>query len=240
MKTMNDIVRRISPELKQAAGAATPPSSPAIAFYRNQYPEPLADTIKREYQKLCEANNEVFCPDSQTIELIDKVAEFLQSDRYKWLVIYGPKGLGKTNILHASIAALKARHANRIPDLFTSNQIREYAAKGEAPFAWICEDLAFVAIDDIGSEVPEGQANEDKVNSYGTSRSPLKTVLLERYARNLRTIITTNDNISKLAQKYGDRFADRITQKSLVATIVLAGDSFRQVPGAVRLKTRSR
>lgn len=232
MKPIGEVIKGISPDYWQLSNTR--------AAYTPAYNESLADAIERHYKRLCEnESHDIYYPDGQTRWLINCVAEFMQQRENGWLVIFGPKGLGKSLSIRAAIQALKEQRANRIPDYYRAKEIRRFAANGNPLFESICVGFSFVAIDDLGGEFDE-KTIEDSVNDFGTRISPLKTVLEERLDMHLRTIITTNVDVNFIEKHYGGRVADRIGQKSFVKSISVSGPSFRdpQFSGAERMKRK--
>ena len=62
-----------------------------------------------------------------------------------------------------------------------------------------------LAIDDVGTE-------PSVVKVWGNEISPFVDTIYYRYDRQLFTIMTSNLNVEDLANKYGERIADRFTE----------------------------
>ena len=60
---------------------------------------------------------------------------------------------------------------------------------------------------------------------FGTERLPLAELLAARYDSRKPTIITTNLGPDGIAERYGERIADRL--REIVDAIGFEGDSFR-------------
>ncbi len=232
---------------------ATPSFNPTPGVQMN---EPLAETIKREFRKICESRDEVFYLDVQTNRLIESVAEFVQSKK-PFLIIYGQMGLGKSNVLQAMRNALKIRGAYTIPDIYGADELRRFGENKNKPCTrngrtwdgsdWLfgVESLEYIAIDDLGAEIPKtwrdksGSSGEN-VPDWGGQQGPLTRILESRFNHDKRMIITTNEEPAFFARFYSERVAERITQDR-VAKIVLNGYSFRdpRYTGKERMKRKN-
>lgn len=89
------------------------------------------------------------------------------------------------------------------------DQYDDYARLGAEPM---------MIIDDLGEEPKE-------VMVYGMLHTPLIDLISERYASQRMTIITTNLEVDKLKEKYGERIFDRF--KEMLTSIVFENDSYR-------------
>lgn len=189
------------------------------APHRRPLPLPhISEAIRDNYREIVERSREAWIQDEKISEAIDKASRWLQDQQAPcFLILSGPPGTGKTTLLHAIHSALKEREARSIPDFFTALQIARFAESETSKYYAICEDLSFVAIDDIGTE-------SARLNMYGTERAPIKNLLEERYTRRLRTIITTNLGPREIRERYGDRIADRFKEAAIVP---FTGESYR-------------
>lgn len=77
-------------------------------------------------------------------------------------------------------------------------------------------------LDDLGSE------SQGTTNHFGTQIDPITELIQIRYSvrKTTKTNITTNCNLEKIEEIYGDRFADRIPE--LCNILILDGKSFRK------------
>ena len=76
-----------------------------------------------------------------------------------------------------------------------------------------------LAVDDIGEEPLE-------VNSYGTTRYPVRDIISRRYDLQLFTLLASNLTPAELTAKYGTRLGDRLAEMCEVVT--MTGESFRR------------
>lgn len=174
--------------------------------------------------------------DSATAQHIDKTARWLCQMvqgfprlQPRGLILSGGCGSGKTTIANAvdrlfcrawqgqrneygyplSVRRISSQH---ITDTFCN------AEKGVA----LCRELSQVSlliVDDIGKEPPT-------VMNYGTRFVPLATLLRNRYAAGLPTILTTNLHAEEFALRYGTDVYDRLAER--YDMIAFNNQSFRR------------
>ncbi len=199
------------------------------------------------YREEVEARGGVFQETDSTLTAIRATAEWLtDTSRRPWLVLGGGVGTGKTTLLLAvKHLAAKAQNAcrhgsesaswrgdaelarfyragiylHRKPWITPAQQLADWAAEQEA--AAIFESATnekFLAIDDLGTEPAA-------VKIYGTEKLPLVELLAARYDLKLPTIITTNLGPEGIADRYGERIADRL--REIADAIGFEGNSFR-------------
>ncbi len=176
------------------------------------------EEIFKHYGRLVSEDGKQLALDSQTRSALETAARWLQDPAAPWcLLLTGTPGTGKTTLLLAIRAALRAINARSVPDYYTALQVAEFNETDRVRYSAICRELSFVAIDDIGTEPA-------RINLFGTERTPLKTALEERYSGRLRTILTTNLGPREIRARYGDRIADRINDAAIVP---YSGASYR-------------
>lgn len=145
--------------------------------------------------------------DGQTVM---RAAEFLtDTGRKSWLFLSGNVGTGKTTMLTAIRRTLdhynilcRMFRASDFPVLFLNNveQTERQIMRGE----W-CRVLL---LDDIGVEQTE-------IKEYGNIIQPFVKIVEERYNRSLPLIVSTNLSGAEMAERYGKRTIDRISEMSV-------------------------
>lgn len=159
--------------------------------------------------------------------------ESLGLNTKKGILFMGPVGVGKTTILRK----LAQNHSKicwghpRCPD-YNYNGIRVFNAKslnarsvnqvyehsGSSGLSVLKSHDMF--LDDIGSE-------QTFVNHYGIKISPVEEILFDRNDnKSIRTFVTTNLNLERLSEVYGDRMADRWNE--MFNLVVIEGESYRK------------
>lgn len=197
------------------------------------------------YREEVEARDGVFQGTDGTLTAIRFVAEWLtDTTRRPWLLLGGGVGVGKTTMLRAiNLLGKKAQnfcrksaesaswrgdadlarryragiHLHRIPSIVTAQHLANCAQSDLDLFNWAL-DFDFLAIDDLGAE-------PTAVKLYGTEKLPLVELLAARYNSRLTTIITTNLGPEGIAERYGERIADRL--REIADAIGFEGESFR-------------
>ncbi len=187
--------------------------------FQRPAPRPItAEDIFQQYAQLVSEDGKTLDYDARTRHALETAARWLKDPSAPWcLLLTGTPGTGKTTLIQAIRAALRASGARSIPDCFTALQVAEFDETDRFRYNAICRDFSFVAIDDIGTE-------SARLNHYGTERQPIRTALEERYSRRLRTILTTNLGPREIRARYGDRIEDRINDAAIVP---YSGASYR-------------
>lgn len=142
------------------------------------------------------------------------------------LMLRGDVGNGKTTLMRA-ICLLIAYVTEEINGYSNRIEIPEWSSR---KIAMLCGDeqgrkeyrklmdCAYLAIDELGEEPRE-------IMSYGMLYEPIKEILLERYNRQLFTIVTTNLPKDEIAKRYSKRISDRFSE--MMAVINFTNSSYR-------------
>lgn len=169
--------------------------------------------------------------DAGTRHCIEQAARWLTDPSLPpGLMLQGLYGNGKTTLMRA-IAALvddlfhTPRHDLRVSvRIVNAKAIARLATdrNAQAEFDALVREK-ILAIDDLGEEPAE-------VMVYGMLHTPVKDLLLERYAQCRTTIVTTNlvntPDRPELATHYGERVVDRF--REMMHIVVFGNPSYRQ------------
>ncbi len=151
-------------------------------------------------------------------EAITRARDFALSPT-GWLVFVGGVGTGKTRLLNAILSTWRGslRHALASAELLDYWRMAVDTDSLGPTFNGYCTAPAF-ALDDLGAE---------KATDWGKER--LTMFLDFRYSRALPTAIATNLGRGEIAQRLGERLADRVYDKGtgLVKMVTLDVPSFR-------------
>lgn len=128
-------------------------------------------------------------------ESLAKVQTWMREGRGS-LLLMGGVGTGKTTI--AAAACRCWVELATIPLMSTCDLLADRLKQDESYKYEVAYHKGLLALDDLGTE--------GKV--YGEESLPF--IIYRRYERNLPTIITTNYDSKRLAERYGERIADRL------------------------------
>ena len=140
----------------------------------------------------------------------DQIAEWLEDNKGRGLLLYGSCGLGKTFLTRYVIPAIILKYHNKVVHSFDMTELNKEPDKVLAKH--------LIAIDDIGTE--------DISIRFGEKRSVVPEILdaAEKYGKLL--LLTSNLGGEDLIKKYGNRTFDRIL--AVTKRIEFNGKSFRE------------
>lgn len=150
----------------------------------------------------------------------------LERDGLRWLLLSGPPGVGKTL---AGLLAVAQRGGLVVSahDLASPRPLESWASAGvrRPPGAWTLADAAGAAVllvDDLGQE-----------RSSDFAATQVEAAICSReYGGRLLTILTSNAGPDVLGERYGERFASRISgAKGLVVLCGGHPDGRARKPG---------
>lgn len=167
--------------------------------------------------------------------ILDEATRSHIEEASKWLIgvndkpgimLRGYVGNGKTTMMRAMILVISFitelnGYNNRVVvPIYTARRIAALCAEKETRVEYRkLIGLPILAIDDLGEEPGE-------IINYGMVYEPLKDMLLERYDKQLATIVTTNLQKDKLIEKYSERVYDRF--REMMGVINFKNASYRK------------
>lgn len=182
----------------------------AIPSLRERLLEPIPDAKNNMAEcfkyLLTKAENKDFV----YLKEYDKVAEWLEGNQGKCLLMYGRCGKGKTLLGRYVIPALYHKFYNKV----ITTMDMTYAARH------IDEALRYslLSLDDVGVE--------QKSLDYGNERDAFVEILDNAEKKGNMIIITSNLTGDELKQRYGERAYDRIVGNT--TRVLFKGDSLRK------------
>jgi len=140
----------------------------------------------------------------------DLIAEWLENNYGRGLLLYGSCGLGKTFITRYAITAIILKYCNKVVTSYDMIDVNKEPDKVLSKH--------IISLDDIGTE--------DISIKYGEKRLIIPEVLdaTEKYGKLL--LMTSNLGAEDLIKKYGNRTFDRIL--AVTKRIEFNGKSFRE------------
>lgn len=202
-ETLDEIIKRAKQNAAPAAIASPPPAIDVQTYFFYCV------------QRLCATRQRTFEPTAEFMKASAVVINWIDSGRngYKWLLLHGNVGNGKSTVARAAAITLRNLGVNCIEKnaydigLLYKEINRQQRAADEYDRLGKCEMLF---VDDLGTESNPAALNE---------------ILYERYNQMRSTIFTTNLAYGELKNKYGARIFDRFEE--LAAVVRFDGGSFR-------------
>lgn len=253
MKNLEDIIgRAVDSYGKIAAETIAPRKRFCFPIDSNT----AASLLISEYKNTVEARTRVYLADSETAGRLHSIANWLTNRNCKpSLLLYGSlPGTGKTTTATAilrmaqglraafnaqTIQAQRCREAGKyipleeseknllsmceaaviVPSFYTAVDLANIVESNRSTFE-AAQRCNFLIIDDLGIEQYSRRV-------YGNEVFPIIEILQYRYANMLPTIITSNLGFNGIADRYGDRIADRL--REMCETLYFAqGESYRR------------
>lgn len=186
----------------------------------------VPDTVEADltacYRDVVERFGCRYAPTPDTARVLRSAARWMREGK-PGLLLTGAVGTGKSKLLLAISAIIAYYTLGRQGiKIFSAPDICELSRSGDDDNAITFRRLKtfwYLGIDDLGTE-------PITVKSYGTELSPIIDILYARYDKRLVTVITTNDSLEALKDKYGERIHDRLCEQ--YDRITFNFKSFRQ------------
>lgn len=165
-----------------------------------------------------------FISDSATESHIEKAAKWLTGNHKPGLLLHGTVGNGKSTLARAIGSLIgvlyQSSYSGQRKTVWTVSalELADIAKNQPERFDKI-KKAELLAIDDVGTE-------PSVVKVWGNEISPFVDTIYYRYDRQLFTIMTSNLNTEELANKYGERIADRFTE--MFDRIAFENQSYRK------------
>ena len=138
------------------------------------------------------------------------------------LLLYGPGGVGKTFLLNCVFARLLERGFSGVRitayRMHETMRLKHIGAQEEAQGFEELIQTPILVIDDLGTEPMLRNITVEY----------LFTLLNERCAAGRATLIATNLSPAELKERYGERVASRLLDRSRCVTVRMAGADLRQ------------
>ncbi len=183
-----------------------------------------AKLLWKAYQVEVRSRNRKFEPSQELRNFIMQIAEFMTSGGNSskfgfWL--NGTCGNGKTTLVKAvqDVTNLYDTKCNgKGLRIMNATDIARMAKDDANGFSRL-QDCVALGIEDLGTEPAE-------IMDYGNILNPMIDLLERRYNRMLTTFVTTNLTHKEIAQRYGERIADR--RKEMFYILRFTSDSYRK------------
>lgn len=151
-----------------------------------------------------------FQDDKATVEHLSKAAKWIVGNYKPGLLLYGSVGNGKTTLVRAIIRLIGILYASSYSSerkgvaTVSALELANIAKQETGRFDTL-KAAELLAIDDVGVE-------PSIIKVWGNEISPFVDTIYYRYDRQLFTLMTSNLSEEQLADKYGERIADRFTE----------------------------
>lgn len=151
-----------------------------------------------------------FKDDEATAEHLNKAAKWITGNYKPGLLLYGSVGNGKTTLIRAIRRLIgviyDSAYSNERKGLVmvSALELSNIAKEENGRFDKLKKN-ELLSIDDVGIE-------PSIIKVWGNEISPFVDTIYFRYDRQLFTIMTSNLSDEQLADKYGERVADRFTE----------------------------
>jgi len=164
-------------------------------------------------------------------EIVADVADWLTSERGRvGMLLYGTVGTGKTTMLNAVCRVINHCVKPEYGELTLKSDFRKVVnivrAKDVVDAFQADRDLYdkmckvdLLGIDELGVEAID-------VKNYGNTSEPIIDLLSVRYDRQRCTMISSNLDLNKIGERYGDRLQDRFIEMFFMLPFI--GKSYRK------------
>ena len=156
-------------------------------------------------------------------QICEDYADTFPNTKYRNLLLTGEGGLGKTFLLNCVFERVTARglSAVRVTAFRMFEAMRRQHVGNDADYDGFSSlvEAPLLLIDDLGTEPMMRNITVEY----------LFTLLNERCAARRHTVIATNLTPVQIKERYGERVASRILDKSLCAAIQLTGKDLRKL-----------
>ena len=143
------------------------------------------------------------CKNHQWLSGYDDIADWLQDNQGKGLMLIGGCGIGKTLIGSHIIPVLLSAYCRKVVNVYSATDLNTKTNE--------ILSKAIIYLDDVGTEYTK--------NEYGNKREVFAEVvdIAEKTGKIL--IISTNLTSDKIKERYGDRVFDRL--KALTKCVII-------------------
>lgn len=179
-------------------------------FKIDKYPEDVPAMLRECYIAEVSRRRMPFVDDEATQRHIEKAAKWLIGEHKPGLLMHGTVGNGKSTLARAIGGLIGILYESTYSDrrkavrTVSALELADIAKNQPERFDSI-KKAELLAIDDVGTE-------PSVVKVWGNEISPFVDTIYYRYDRQLFTIMTSNLNAEELANKYGERIADRFAE----------------------------
>lgn len=181
-----------------------------IRFKVDKYTEDVPAMLRECYIAEVMRRRMQFIDDEATQSHIEKAAKWLTGNHKPGLLLHGTVGNGKTTLVRAIGSLIGVLYESLYSDqrknvlAVSALELADIAKNQPERFDYI-KKAELLAIDDVGTE-------PSVVKVWGNEISPFVDTIYYRYDRQKFTIMTSNLSAEDLADKYGERIADRFTE----------------------------
>ena len=195
-------------------------ASPRFSF---QMPATVFDDLLQCYAHFVKASEREVRITADTEKVLHSAANWLKMGK-RGLLLYGNCGTGKSKMMQAMSYLIAYYSNNQLNGIkvFSESEVVKFSKSKDEKESAIFDNLRrwrYVGIDDLGTEPVT-------VKNWGTDTSPVIDILYKRYDAMKVTVLSTNLNMERIREIYGERIFDRICE--MYDRISFNFQSFRQ------------
>lgn len=178
--------------------------------------QPLSINLETSKEMLCRGLRYFIGDNAKWLQGYDEIAEWLQDNKGKGLLLYGSNGRGKSIMCYNIIPTLFAYYYKQTK-IFKcrANNLRIIQSDNPDYYSMLCAQVIFV--DDFGTE--------SITSVYGEKHDVFSDLVDIAEQDKKLLVLSTNLTTDEITERYGIRTFDRL--RAITRGICLKGDSMR-------------
>lgn len=186
---------------------------------KNISSDEIAKILTSVYVRKIADRGRILEEENETADKIRKVAKWLTSSTKPGLLLYGKTGTGKTVLMDSLKEVLMLGRQSGTVHFVTAKNMFDFYCEDSGRYRYErLRSAPIDLIDDLGCE-------PSRCIIFGVDYEPIRDFFYKRYDQQLITVVSTNLGDKQLADTYGERVWDRISET--FDRITFQGDSFR-------------
>lgn len=180
--------------------------------------QPLSINLEKSKEMLCRGLRYFIGDDAKWLQGYDEIAEWLQDNKGKGLMLYGSNGRGKSLMCYNIIPTLISYYYPNVSYIrYRANNIRSIQSPNTDYYKMLTAGLMF--IDDFGTE--------SITSVYGEKHDVFSDLVDIAEQDKKLLVLSTNLTTDEITERYGIRTLDRL--RAITRGICLKGESMRNM-----------